>query len=416
MTTRLLLLLIFYLSPIALTAQFYSFPEYKKQKPSKKQQQNTYQKQQRRTAPAYPTYQTRVPSRPEPVPPARYRKPSMRSKPPTVKKTPPKTPTAKTPPKRPNRPKPVPPAVGSKKAIPHTFNYARVDAQALNVGYSKDVRKLTYALTQNLHQDYEKARAIFRWIADNIEYDCQLSKQMKEGKGHNRNADEVLDKGKAVCGGYSALLAKMCELAGVRCEIVRGFARSKLEHIGYEMKGNNHAWNVINLQGRWYLMDVTWAAGYGSCNGGGFEKEWKEAYFLADPQHFAKNHFPQNPKWQLLQNPVKLDTYSQAPHHWYAYFDLGMQNLAPQTGVLNVRKNQPVVFSFTVYKNQQYPFTIGLEEKRDGKTGVVPQQNVPVTFNDGKYELSYRFEKKGEYYAHLIVDEQIVASYKMVVK
>ena len=290
-------------------------------------------------------------------------------------------------------------------------NYARVDAHALRVKRPRSIEKLTYQLTHPFKRKEDKARAIFRWIAHNIAYDCHLKKQIEQGRAHNRTALETFKKGAAVCGGYALLFDKMCKLAGIESEIIRGYARTSVSQIGKEMPTSNHAWNAIKVNNKWQLVDVSWASGYGTCNQGGFKKEWKEAYFLTNPQKFIKNHFPDNPKWQLLSRPFTQKEFNQQPHYWYPYFGLGIQDLSPKKGPIKIRRKESLTFEFIGNNRKEHTFQIGFEEKRKGKKMIVPQSQIKSSIRGTKHQLKYNFDRQGNYKVYIIIDSQITATY-----
>ncbi|MCL2017537.1 MAG: hypothetical protein FWG80_02065 [Alphaproteobacteria bacterium] len=69
-----------------------------------------------------------------------------------------------------------------------------------------------------------------------------------------KKIDSVIDSGlfalinrAAVCAGYALIYKEMCDRAGIKCEYVRGNAG-----------GNNHAWNVLTINGKSYPVDLTW--------------------------------------------------------------------------------------------------------------------------------------------------------------
>ena len=57
----------------------------------------------------------------------------------------------------------------------------------------------------------------------------------------------ALLNGKAVCEGYSRAMQLLCKQAGINCTLVRGTA-----------DGVAHMWNIVELSGEWYQLDVTW--------------------------------------------------------------------------------------------------------------------------------------------------------------
>lgn len=86
--------------------------------------------------------------------------------------------------------------------------------------------------------DYDKVMAISEWICDNIIYDDTLE---------NHSLQSALD-GLTVCDGYAQLFQVMADYVGLESYIILG-----------EGNGGSHAWNVVNLGGRYYMVDVTWA-------------------------------------------------------------------------------------------------------------------------------------------------------------
>lgn len=155
-------------------------------------------------------------------------------------------------------------------------NQIKFDSIARTKTYRGDLYVLVSQLTQNCTTETEKARAIFVWITDNIAYDYKafnkhkLPKRPQPKKGKNYDfivaqwkvdyTDRVLRKSKAVCEGYSMLFNCMCDYAGLQTDYVPRYIKKTPDEIG-RMGTNDHAWNGILLDGKYYFLDVTWAAG-----------------------------------------------------------------------------------------------------------------------------------------------------------
>lgn len=86
--------------------------------------------------------------------------------------------------------------------------------------------------------DHEKVRAIHDWIVTSVEYDQSLSYY---------TAYHAISLGKAVCQGYSLLGYRMLEKAGIPVLIAEG-----------KVNTGEHAWNMVQLGGQWYHLDLTW--------------------------------------------------------------------------------------------------------------------------------------------------------------
>ena len=52
---------------------------------------------------------------------------------------------------------------------------------------------------------------------------------------------------RAVCNGYAFAVKLLCDISGIRCEIITG-----------QGDGVSHAWNLVCLDDAWYHLDVTW--------------------------------------------------------------------------------------------------------------------------------------------------------------
>ncbi|MBR5535247.1 MAG: hypothetical protein IKU60_01230 [Clostridia bacterium] len=114
-------------------------------------------------------------------------------------------------------------------------------------------KPLADSLTKNLTTDYDKARAIYTWIADNIYYDYPAC---FTGSSSDKQAASdpvtVFNTKRAICGGYSRVMDIMLTLSGIPSLYVSGVAYPS---------GIAHAWNVVCLDGTWCYMDVTWGSG-----------------------------------------------------------------------------------------------------------------------------------------------------------
>ena len=173
---------------------------------------------------------------------------------------------------------------------------AAIDAHVLAAPASDESdRKLLVAyLTEGLHSDTEKVRAIYRWITDRISYDANA---FLSGRMEDMSVDDVMKKRLSVCFGYSNLFEKMTKEAGIEVKSISGYAKAYGTSQGQHFDKPNHAWNAVRINGSWFLVDTTWGAGY--IKDGQFKKEMSEAFFLTPPEQFVFSHFPADEQWQL---------------------------------------------------------------------------------------------------------------------
>lgn len=191
-------------------------------------------------------------------------------------------------------------------------SYAEVDdfvvqANLLNFTSSEALAK---HLTQPFSDEAKKVRSIYSWIALNIVYDENAILSSTE---NNQSADNIWKTRVAVCEGYSNLFNDLCASAEIESRMVKGYVKNFT--VG-DMRFPNHAWNSVKIDGKWRLLDVTWA----SVN---FEidevtsQELKENmtrhkldyFFLMDPKQMIFTHLPEDPYWQLQSAYINMETF-----------------------------------------------------------------------------------------------------------
>lgn len=181
--------------------------------------------------------------------------------------------------------------------------------QATPTSINNDFEALCEYLSKGAKNDLEKVRGIYQWIITGIEYDDEAYKN--GNRRINRSYQDILNRKKAICWGYSSLFKTFCDTMGVSCEIVSGYAKSSLLEKP-NLEAPNHAWNSVKIDSNWYLIDATWASNLVGKQGD-FEKSFGYTYFLTPPQFFIINHLPENPQWQLLDCPISPQAYQATP-------------------------------------------------------------------------------------------------------
>ena len=100
--------------------------------------------------------------------------------------------------------------------------------------------------------DFDKAEAIYAFVCSHVQYD-QVHK--KNTYFHMKStAYSALIRHTATCQGYSVLLYRMLRDNGIRCRVITGTASG-------ETGTEYHAWNLAEVNGRYYYLDATWDAG-----------------------------------------------------------------------------------------------------------------------------------------------------------
>ena len=180
--------------------------------------------------------------------------------------------------------------------------YAQIDAKALRLPDSSSHRVETIAAYVNASFTgaAEKTRAIFVWIAANIQYDVVNMFALNFYDDPVENSNRPLRTRKGICVNYAALFTAICNQAGIRSLVVDGYTKQR-GFVGYIP----HAWSAAVIDGNWYLFDPTWGSGYVENNV--FVHQLNEAYFKAKPETFIATHMPFDPLWQFLYYPVTTE-------------------------------------------------------------------------------------------------------------
>ena len=209
-----------------------------------------------------------------------------------------------------------------------SVDFSHIDWKVLSVEAAAP-DTLARWLTSAYKTELEKTRAIFRWIAEHISYkakgphkgpfkplkylnddEADTSKTLKSLD--ERVAEIVLTRRLAVCDGYARLFKTLCDYAGIKSEIISGFARTGFER-GINKFKTNHRWNAVMIDSVWHVLDVTWASGYTTNSFDDFTKRFNDYYFLTPPANFIKDHYPEDIRWSLMSEASIPWEFNAAP-------------------------------------------------------------------------------------------------------
>ena len=173
--------------------------------------------------------------------------------------------------------------------------------------------------------DEEKVRALFIWETNNISYDCVAYHQKHATKGNfsYKNQEELIAKldkyyaniaaltlrnKKGVCEGYAILFRELCKANGIKCQLVDGRASENKDKIrklrNRKSFSTNHMWNKVEINGAWYYIDVTWAAGYCDKSVKKFYKKFNSSYFLVPLDNLYATHAENAKLTERRNNPM----------------------------------------------------------------------------------------------------------------
>ena len=144
--------------------------------------------------------------------------------------------------------------------------------------YINNIIKNIIKQTQNDNR-VNKIKKVHDWLIDAIEYDTSGTNANKYniyGAMHDR---------KAVCEGYARSFKYIMEKVGVPCVLVPGTAENS------QGKIEAHAWNYVQIDDKWYAVDVTWDDPV-ITGGETITDNEKYKFFLKGSEEFFKDHTP----------------------------------------------------------------------------------------------------------------------------
>jgi hypothetical protein len=290
---------------------------------------------------------------------------------------------------------------------------------------------LAQKLTSSYSTDLEKVRSIFRWITEHIEYNTLIYNRYSRSSKklffdddddtstvlkplNERVAATVLKRKLAVCDGYARLFKSLCDFAGIKSEIITGYARTDSEN--NTSFRSNHTWNAVFIDSNWYLLDVTWASGYLSFWGNEYVRKYNDFYFLTDPKEFIKDHYPEDLQWTLLDDPPTLREYNQSPFKHSSFIKYKITSFKPAVGIIEAAVGDTLqlellVRDLDVGSSLEHKFFIDSISQNQRKMAFIE----PHSTSKQKIVFQYIVQPT-VYWLHLVHDENIILRYRIKMK
>ncbi len=144
--------------------------------------------------------------------------------------------------------------------------------------------------------DYEKVKYVFEFLIANVDYNGDSLE--------NQNLLSVFLYQETVCQGYACAAQYLLRQLGVECLVVTG-----------TVEESGHAWNLVNIDGAWYHMDVTWGnSSYVDANS---EELINYNYLCMTDEEILSNH--------VITMPISLPSCNSREANYYvqigAYLD-----------------------------------------------------------------------------------------------
>ena len=301
-------------------------------------------------------------------------------------------------------------------------NFSAIDSKVESIPVAK-ADSLAKQLASLGKTDREKVRAIFRWITEHIDYNVMRFIRAKK-KPHSfynepddssvalpslneRVAAKVLSTGVAFCEGYSRLFKTLCDHAGIKAEVIYGYARTN----NNRRFAVNHTWNSVFIDSTWYLLDVTWASGVVSY-GNEYIRQYNDYYFLTPPSDFIRDHYPEDLQWTLLNDPPVYREYVQSPFRYSGFIKAGLSSYFPAKGVIDVSVGDTILIELKARSEVRDLF---VSESPVLDTAQLTKFS-PVNARGEKHVLKYNITAATGEWLYIFCNEELALRYKLNVK
>ena len=256
----------------------------------------------------------------------------------------------------------------------HTQNFNNIYSDVMKIQQNSyaDVNELYNEIVKPTYNDEEKVYAIAKYITENISYGKRAKFPLS-----------TINSREGVCQDYSELFIALCDIAEIKNYYVSGEGRTSVSDIGFY--NSNHSWNVVEINNVFQIFDLTWAAGYVDGNNV-FVNSFNPFYFNPSPSLFILNHFPDEKKWQLLNNPVTKNQYINQPT-----YDQSIYNLSLKTGI--VRDNN---FQISFSSDSEF-HSASIYKWSLNEYGSVSGIDIPLIKSGNNYKLNIRESINGAY-------------------
>jgi hypothetical protein len=185
--------------------------------------------------------------------------------------------------------------------------------------------EITSAIAREHASTYDRARAVYEWIAGNLAYD--VHGYLTDSFG-DMSAEATFARRTAVCEGFVNLFVRMANDVGVQAQKVEGYAKGFDHTPGTKTKKPNHAWVAFRDGRAWKLADPTWGAGH--IENLEFAPSFNWWYFDVDPAALALSHFPKEKRWHLVRRAPSRSVFERMAAVPRALLEVGLAPAALQ--------------------------------------------------------------------------------------
>ena len=153
---------------------------------------------------------------------------------------------------------------------------------------------------------------------------------------------------------------------------------------------------------------MTWASGYFDRVKKKFKKEFKEEYFLSDPDFFYKKHYTDNKEMVFADIRLSKKNFVQSPIYYEGYKKLGIQKLLPGNGTIKLKQKDSLEISLDTHR-----IITSVYFKFDHRKGYF---KPTMSIENHNYIFRYRFDKPIKDAVTIYINGEGIITYNVIVK
>lgn len=243
----------------------------------------------------------------------------------------------------------------------HSQSFTNVDNVVAQYPRFSKVEKLATKIKKDFSLDKDKVRAAFFWLANNIRYNLEeyynptqrsyhfrysteVEKQQKLQAVKDKIVADVFNTKFGVCEDYAQSFKKICDLLNIEAAVIKGNVRNTPQEIGKPEQNTNHAWNGVKINGKWLILDATWAAGF--AQNGRWVKQFDNYFYDIPTDKILKTHYPEDSLWMLRFGRMSIEDFYNQPIYGKAFLNSKTELISPKTGIINLKSSENITLKF----------------------------------------------------------------------
>ena len=244
-----------------------------------------------------------------------------------------------------------------------SFSMKYISSASEEAQTAAKVNELVGTLGLNGKSDYEKILSIHQYLYNNVNYDDSLTRH---------SSYDALILNNSVCQGFATSFYRLCLAAGLDARVV-------------SCETMNHAWDIVQLYGRYYYVDSTWDSNtreFYEENGYTLPDDFPD-YFLRGSDWWLENHtIPVEIDGVVRDVSEPGDQFSTSYNFYdpaFASYIVSQTDFDPATAGLAIDEANFPDPAFRAYVTANFD--------TDGSDGLLSEEEIAaVTFIDVSYK------------------------------